>query len=463
MHELISIFRFLLAQLYIYSLAGKRSPASLRVALKALHQASSSSSDRSSVLDEAYNKSMERIQQLKGDLPHDGLLILSWLVKAKRQIKLAELQEALAVEIGASEISADNIPTVEHIIQACASLIIVEGDSIELVHYTAQEYFERPNNRWMQKAQANISNICMAYLSFSAFRDEPCLSEGDLNKRFENNPFYRYSTEHWGYHTNEALGQGLEASRVVEFLGHGLTRGSWYQNLLYAHFCSISPSELISLHPHVTNSQLILFVATRLRRVSIAAGLSPLHVAASFGLHDVVAKLLGEGYSPNAKDSLLRMPIWWAAWNGHTRVVELLLGVTTDLEVRDTQGLTPLMIATKRGYKTVVEVFLNKGANIEAQDDNNQTSLMWATMAGHEKLVQYFLEKGANIEAQDNNNRTSLMWATFIGHEKLVQYLLEKGANMEAMDSNNQTPLTKALQKKSSRALSSFLFGMVPT
>ncbi|PKK47276.1 hypothetical protein CI102_11820 [Trichoderma harzianum] len=202
---------FLLAQLYINSLMGKRSPAALQVALKDIRRASSSS-DKSRVLEEAYDKSMERIQQLKGDLPCDGLLILSWIVKAKRQMKLAELQEALAVELGSSELNSDNIPTVEHITEACASLVVIEGDTLELVHYTAQEYFEHPNNKWMQKAHENIMQICMAYLSLSIFGDKPCLSQKSLNKRIENNPMYNYTATYWAYHTNEALNQDLELS-----------------------------------------------------------------------------------------------------------------------------------------------------------------------------------------------------------------------------------------------------------
>ncbi|KAL7904725.1 ankyrin repeat-containing domain protein [Trichoderma velutinum] len=444
---------FLLAQLYINSLMGKRSAAALQIALKDIRQASSS--DKLRVLNEAYDKSMERIQQLKGDLPRDGLLILSWIVKAKRQMKLRELQYALAVEVGSSELNSDNIPTVEHIMQACASLVVIEGDALELVHYTAQEYFEHPNNKWMQKAHENIMQICMAYLSFPVFRDEPCISQESLNRRVENNPLYSYTATYWAYHTNEALNQDMKVSRAIEFLGNGQIRGSWYQNLLYSHF--------------------------RFEPNFIPAQLTALHVAAFFGLHDdVTLRLLEEGHSPNAKDSLSRMPIWWAVWNGHARVIQILLEVTTDLATRDVEyGMTPLLVAAMLGYETIAELllknysvnsttlngwtplslalhhghkvlaelFVEKGANIEAASSSCQTPLAIAAIEGHLDVVEWLVEKGANIEARDCNKQTPLMLATIGKHDNVIRYFIEKGANMEAMYNNNETPFITSLRR----------------
>ncbi|KAL6788157.1 ankyrin repeat-containing domain protein [Trichoderma sp. SZMC 28012] len=410
---------FLLAQLHIQSLAGKRSPASLRIALKDIHRASSLT-DRSNVLNEAYDKSMERIQQLKGDLPRDALLILSWIVKSKRQLKLIEIQEALAVELGASKRNPDNIPTVEHITRACASLVIVEGDSVELVHYTAQEYFERPDNMWMERAHASMTNICMTYLSFSAFQCDLSLTWESLCRRLEEYPLYNYASDYWAYHTNEALAMGLEVSKVIDFLGHSQAQSSWYQDLLYGH-----------------SSLLFLLDA-------MPSALTSLHVAAFFGLHHVVAELLARGLCPNTCDSLLRKPIWWATWNGHTRVVEILLKDTSDLETKDKEhGQTILHVAVMQGYETITALLLNKH-NLESKDSLGRTPLILAAQYGHQAIARFLFSKGANIEAKDINGQAPLSLAAKFGHENIL--LIEKGANMEAMDSNNDTPLILAIK-----------------
>ncbi|KAK4083776.1 uncharacterized protein Triagg1_1438 [Trichoderma aggressivum f. europaeum] len=408
---------FLLAQLYIYSLAGKRGPASIRVALQDIHTASSSD-DRSRVLDVAYDKSMERIQQLKGDLPRDALLIISWIVKAKRQLKLIEIQEALAVELGAFKRNPDNIPTAEHISLACASLVIVKGDSVELVHYTAQEYFERPDNRWMERAHDRITDICMTYLSFSGFRHDLGVSWESLIRRCEEYPLYNYATAYWADHAKEALVMGLGVSRVIDFLANGQTQNSWYQDLLYSH-----SSQLFSLDAMPSRS-------------------TPLHVAAFFGLHHVVATLLAQGLSPNIHDSLLRKPIWWATWNGHTQVVEVLLSDTTDLEINDTEhGQTILHVAVLQGYEAIVALLLDQH-NLESKDSMGRTSLMLAAQYGRQAVAEFLFSKGADIEAKDANGQAPLSLAAKFGHENIVKWLVEKGACLETKDNNNRTPLS---------------------
>ncbi|KAL7959305.1 ankyrin repeat-containing domain protein [Trichoderma compactum] len=402
---------FLLAQLYIGALSGKGSLEAVKETLDNLHQASSSFLNKFTVLDQAYGKSMERIQQLKENLSTDGILIISWIVKAKRQLRLTELQEVLAIDIGSSRLNANNIPTIEDIIQSCASLVIVEGD----------------------------------------------------------NPLYNYSVGYWGYHVNEALAQGLKTWRVIEFLTNETMTcmvevlaisepeeelSDWYQDLLYG--CS--------------QEGFYEFTAGRLTAV---------HVAAFFGLYDAVAGLLMRGFNRDAKDSLSRGPISWAAWNGHARVIQLLLGWKTDLETGDEKyGWTPLMIAVRRGHEAVVELLggchidakssrgctslhmavrlgneamidllIRNGAYINAEDNYGRTPLAIAAMEGRLNTVDRLLKKGAEIESKDSRKRTPLMLAIIGKHKDLVRYFVKKGADVEVLDDDKHTPLSMAIQE----------------
>ncbi|PTB66135.1 hypothetical protein BBK36DRAFT_1168761 [Trichoderma citrinoviride] len=397
---------FLLAQLYLNSFVGSRSLSSLRKSLSSLQQASSSSSsssssDRSSVLDEAYDKSMERIQQLKGDLARDAVLIISWIVKAKRQMKVAELQEALAVEIGASELDKDNIPTVDHIIQACASLVVVEGDGIELVHYTAQEYFERPDNRWMQKAQTCITNVCLTYLSFTNFRNGPRMSWDDRAKRIEDFPFYAYSEENWACHTNETLEQDFEVSKVIEFLdqGSGLPDDPFadtFANPFAKPFTEPSNQESFFSKP------------------------PPLHIAAFFGLHEASHE---NGFTALNLAVMLE----------RKATFDLLIEKGANIEARYHEcGQTSLALGAKHGRINAVRWLVEREADIDAKDSINRTPLMLAALNKHESIVQYLLEKGADNEAKDINDLTPLLWQSL----EAVRILLDKGANSEKVDAN---------------------------
>jgi hypothetical protein len=66
-----------------------------------------------------------------------------WITCAKRSLTTAELQHALAVEIGEPKLDEDNLLEIEDMVSMCAGLVTVDEESkiIRLVHYTTQEYF----------------------------------------------------------------------------------------------------------------------------------------------------------------------------------------------------------------------------------------------------------------------------------------------------------------------------------
>ena len=69
---------------------------------------------------------------------------LSWIACVKRPLTTSELQQALVVEIGCSELDKDNFIEIQDIVSVCVGLVAVdeESNTIRLVHHTTQEYFE---------------------------------------------------------------------------------------------------------------------------------------------------------------------------------------------------------------------------------------------------------------------------------------------------------------------------------
>ncbi|KAL7791573.1 ankyrin repeat-containing domain protein [Trichoderma ceciliae] len=408
-----------------------------------------------SILDEAYNKSMERIQQQKGDLSRDALLILSCIVNARRQLGLEELREAIAAEIGMSALNTDNIPTVEHIIQACAPLVTIDGNTVRLVHYTTQEYFERQKFEWMQKAHVRITDICMTYLSFSAFQDDPCFTWSSFQSRVRENPFYGYVVEYWGYHTHEALTQGLDASKMVEFLEHGLHRDLWYHLLPIGQMATINGDHHFDC--------LIWDYSNPIG--DIPRQLTAVHIAAFFGLYDEVAKLLAEGYEPDIQDSLSRTPLWWATWSGHANVkfyslyalmtaavygnkdiVELLLEKGANIEAQTLYNQTSLLFATEIGDASIIRLLLANGASLETKDFWNRTPLIMAIQRGLKNIIDLFIEHGADINMAIQQHFTPLTFAIMEGDKNILEFLIERGANLDARDGRHWTPLTIAIE-----------------
>ncbi|KAK4071259.1 uncharacterized protein Triagg1_6290 [Trichoderma aggressivum f. europaeum] len=308
-----------------------------------------------------------------------------------------ELQEALAVQVATSALDKDNIPTIDHLTQACAPLVVVDSESkiIRLAHHTLQEYFERQDNTLLSKAHVTITNICMTYLSFSAFQSGPLEPQDPhdlLGNEGPENHLHSYAARYWGYHTHKALAQGLDPSKVVSFL-------------------------------------------ERVPQDSC-----------------VVDLLITKGYDPNAEDSMARTPLWWAARNGHAPVVKRLLELDVELESKDDVDYqTALSAAARQGHELVVQLLLDKGADLESQGGVDLTPIYSVLKKGGRKIQhlgrhewtrdnhKILIKKGANIETKDHEGFTPLMWAVKNGHKGTIELLTANDACIMAKDNDGLT------------------------
>ncbi|ETI26227.1 hypothetical protein G647_03004 [Cladophialophora carrionii CBS 160.54] len=391
---------------------------------------------------------MERIQRQRGDLPRDAVLILAWVVHARRQITVPELQEALAVEIDKSALDEDNIPTVDHITRACAPLIAVDTESniVRLVHYTTQKYLERTRDIWFQNAQIDITRICITYLSFSAFESGFCISEAKFWDTVETNKLYDYAAQNWGHHAHEPFALSWEALEVVDFLER--------EGILQA----CSQALMVPKYQHL-----------RYASQMVPRQMTALHLAGYFGLHDVAVTLLARGHDPNIEEEddtmvkllldngaqpnfqdnnshLTEFPLLWAAKTGHKEVARLLLEAGADPSAKDSfdgDGRTPLSYAAQRGYQNVMEVLLASGkVDADSRDIDGRTPLSYAF---DNKVARVLLASSrVNVDSRDEVGRTPLWHAVDDERLDVVQLLLAYGADRESKDNFGQIPLMKA-------------------
>jgi len=413
--ELISI-RFLLAQLHLRSLIGKRSPKAIRTALKKLPKGSDA-------YDHAYKEAMERIEGQIEDSQELAKQVLSWITCAKRPLTTLELRHALAVEVGDSELDEENLPDIENMISVCAGLVTIDEESniIRLVHYTTQEYFERTWVSWFPDTQRDITSICVTYLSFDAFKPGFCPTDYEFEARLRSNPLYDYAARNWGFHAQAASVEVQEL--ILDLLKSEAKVSASSQAMMasksYPGYSGRVPKQMIGVH-----------------------------LAAYFGLREAMTALLKNGNDLDVKDTTGRTPLLWAAKKGHEAMVRLLLEKGAELESKDKiYGQTPLSWAAKNGHEVVVKLLLDKGAEMESKDtEYDLTPLSWAARYGNEAAVKLLLEKGAEMESKDKlYGQTPLSLAAKNGHEAVVKLLLEKGAELESKDTGyGQTPLSLA-------------------
>jgi len=377
-----NIVRFLLAQLHLNSLTGKRTVKTVQAALEKLPKGSDA-------YDEAYKEAMERINEQKDD---EGFAkrVLSWITCAKTRLSTTELQHALAIEVGEGKLDETNLLPVEDMVSLCGGLVTVDEQSgiVRLVHYTTQEYLERTKEHWFPNAETDIANICVTYLSFSVFEKGIPETDDEFERRLQSNPLYDYATHNWGHHARIA---SMSCQGVMEFLE-----------------CQMKVE---------ASSQALMAV----KRYSSHSGYSQefpkqmtgLHLAAYFGIDEAANVLLKSSQNPDLRDTYGRTPLSYAAEKGHKAMVELLLGGGADVESKDEDGWTALSRAAYYGHLEVVKFLVNEaGADVESKDNDGRTPLDVATQAAQErwrgeecKAVAAWLEKERGTTMANVNER----------------------------------------------------------
>lgn len=115
-----------------------------------------------------YRTTWDRIRQQDPDDANIGTKVISWIVCAKRPLKMKELQHALA-EGNDWQTREENILSEQDILSVCLGLVRKDADSnLRLVHQTAVEYFEgeKDNSGFFPDANADMATVCVRYLSF---------------------------------------------------------------------------------------------------------------------------------------------------------------------------------------------------------------------------------------------------------------------------------------------------------
>ncbi|OBT60884.1 hypothetical protein VE03_09675 [Pseudogymnoascus sp. 23342-1-I1] len=402
---------FLLAQLHLDSLIGKRSPKAVRTALKSLPSGSSA-------YDDAYKDAMVRIEGQLLDQKDLAWQVLSWITCAKEPLTMSELQHALGTELGESSLDEDNLPEIEDMVSVCAGLVTVDEESeiIRLVHYTTQEYFERTRETWFPSLETEVTKICVTYLSFSTFESGICQDGESFEERLQSNQLYNYASCNWGHHARESFTPILEVNNFLQ------------------------------RKAQVQASTQVLLAKKGGGRYSLTYSreMTGLHLAAYLGVEKGVQHLLGISIL-DEKDEYGRTPLSWAAENGHKAIVKLLLVNNAEVNLKDTLYCqTPLSWAAEMGQEAVVKLLLVNSAEINSQDNSGRTPLSWAAEMGQEAVFKLLLEKVPDTNIQDAHTQ-ALSYAAENGHEAISKLLLANYADVNLKDAwLGRTPLSWA-------------------
>ncbi|KAF9891451.1 hypothetical protein FE257_003917 [Aspergillus nanangensis] len=353
---------FLLAELHLKMLESKITLGSIEDSLQSLPRGPAG-------LHATYDQAMKRIgmDHVVNDGEKYARRAIEWVVYARRPLSRNEFLHAISVKEGTNDLDERYIPDLETILSFCGGLLTVdiESDIIRLIHYTTQEYFDQTGVNWFPSGLRNVAQTCITYLSFDTFHAGPCPSDSGYEARLQTKPLYGYCSQNWGHHVFLVLPE--LANTVKVFLASSAKVSSCAQPLMalgtFPDYSQQAPRELDGLH-----------------------------LAAFFGLKDLVEILLKDGYDASVKDSFGQTPLMWAAENGHESVVVLLLKTGVDINYRDKKYQTALHVAIWGLHIEIVRTLLRWNANTQIQDDQERGAFGVAAEVGSKEILRLLLQ-----------------------------------------------------------------------
>ncbi|KAJ4857806.1 ankyrin repeats (3 copies) domain-containing protein [Trichoderma breve] len=427
---------FLLAQLHFDRLTECMTPKAVMKALKSLPTGSDA-------YDYAYSAAMDRINQQVSGRSELAIKALSWITHARRPLSVFELQHALGVEVGENKFDEENVPQVEDIVSTAVGLVTIDEKSkiIRLVHYTAQEFFERTKEKWLPDAETYIADICSTYLSYSTF-DKPCEPyQCKFRGRVKSYKLYMYALVNWRHHVTASK----FSRNQVNFLKNTSSFYAYLQDY-QSHVARHLPWPFRDFK-YSTN----------------------LHFAAALGWNKIVTHLLRDFADADVRDDYNCTPFYMAASGGHSLVMETLLSFgQVDINVISScSRYTPLICAAQGGHSEAVKLLLDTGnADINVQTTSFYSPFCWGPRSNvkcsndttwvypKSRMVGWFedilcpdpaidslkqfkipshlaADGRFDTNVRDESLRMLLMRAVSAGRKDVVRYLLNKRALVE--------------------------------
>lgn len=358
----------------------------------------------------------------------DAFKILQWLAYSARPVRIGEVAEVVAINIGGNpRVDPDSRLCEPHdVLTICSSLVTTvastvsseyppleggEKEELRLAHYSVKEYLISDRIRAGRASQYSVTNSANDYIAESCLTyllhfNKPILHTSDITGEF---PLARYAAQYWTQHAQQAC-NSTETTRVqqlcMEFLLHAREA---YSNCIWL----FNPDKPWS------------------RDLKVTYRMSPLYYASLEGLFTIVRQLLEKGADINAQGGLYGTALQAASLDRDSSIVQRLLEKEANVNAQGGLYGTALQAASVHGPDSTIQLLLEKEADVNAQGGKYGNALQAACYRGYDSIVRQLLEKGADVNAQGGTYGNALQAACYRGHSSIVQQLLEEGADVK--------------------------------
>ncbi|KAI3573927.1 hypothetical protein IWW34DRAFT_810160 [Fusarium oxysporum f. sp. albedinis] len=324
-------------------------------------------------LNDLYDHNWARITQLKEWEKNRAFALLRWTAFASRPLTVCEITEAVLI-IESEDLLLEDLPDAvdDHyvnteIVGLCGPLVEVRNDpsnpspgqrTVHLPHFSIKQYllYHLPMPGWilqndgLQTSHEKLQNTvlakaCLQYVSLRQVWDGAL---HDSPPRLGVS-FTRYAATTWHQHVSSGLRNDAGILRLcMRFLSRdNPTWGSW-RTLIDSEDPKLRGEDAETIPP------------------------GPLYYVVEMGLKDVAISLVTE-QNVNETSTLGRSPLGIACTKGLIEVVDLMLQNRADITVADNNGWTPVIVASFNGHAEVIKLLLENGADITVADNKGMT------------------------------------------------------------------------------------------
>lgn len=404
--------------------------------------------------------------------------MLVWVHCAQRPLTVQELKHAVTIRPHSTKFNRLELPDFWIMRTVSTGLLEIGGpsDKVRFRSSRAEVYVQRSLGRWLNNANTEIARACLTYLRYHVFLEGASSSDEEFESRLNEYALYEYAAANWGHHAREAARKAKEATETPSYYNCslGLTRAQCAEktsNFNFEEYDTLKEEAISFLQGGpcfdaalqavkaggIYHSKLMAKRRAKSQNIpkfhnysqKIPRGMIGIHIAAWYGLTDVIPALVKHGQDPNTQTAIGRTPLSWAASDGHNDMISLLIDkYGADPLIKAGGGIAPLNFAASRGHESVVTDLIDAyGVGLESPSNAGRTALADAAISGHEGVVRALIQRGANFNAiEEIGLKTPLMFAVLASSESTVETLIKAGATISSIDKHGRTALALAAE-----------------
>ncbi|CAG2210990.1 unnamed protein product [Mytilus edulis] len=207
---------------------------------------------------------------------------------------------------------------------------------------------------------------------------------------------------------------------------------------------------------------------------------SPLHIASSYGHHEIANLFLSNDAEVDIVNSNECTPLLNSSLSGHVHFTEVLLEHHADVNrctashswsalhfaaddgnidlikllvrykaivnSQKMNGMTPLYIACNSGHFNAVQLLIENKADVNKCENEGWSPIHIACYDGLYDIAEILIINSADVNKDNNTGETPLHYACDGNHINIVKLLLQHGSDIDKGNGNEETPLHRTCQ-----------------